>query len=337
MRKCFYVLVAISLLGYFLLCDACGKSIEKQISEQLELGQRYLMEENYEEAVVAFQKVIELDEKEIRAYTGLIQVYQKTENVENIESIIQQGIALQSEDDEIGMDERLELLAAAKDYYAQTGNLENLINVLDILRELEPENTNYDAELSNIYVELANRYVNDENLGEGIFILNQAAKIRLTNDISARIEELHDLHCEELNSFLKETYSSDFTGGQWGSSYTDYDRDGYFEIFAYTKKNNTNTDTVNVYYCNSDKSKCINVDNFGVPSESQIMLNGMVSKNPVYFCFAYGINGYCTGYYLFGLSDGNPELIEYDTEINIPENEIKEYIETNVVGSRETE
>ena len=156
MRKCFYVLVAISLLGYFLLCDACGKSIEKQISEQLELGQRYLMEENYEKAVVAFQKVIELDEKEIRAYTGLIQVCQKTENVENIESIIQQGIALQSEKNGISLEDMQEFLIAAKEYYAQNGNLEKLAELLEILTEIEPENVEYYAELLDAYEKLGN-------------------------------------------------------------------------------------------------------------------------------------------------------------------------------------
>ena len=50
MRKYFYVLVTVLLLVCLPLCGACGKSIEKQISEQLKLGQRYLMEENYEEA-----------------------------------------------------------------------------------------------------------------------------------------------------------------------------------------------------------------------------------------------------------------------------------------------
>ena len=65
----------ILLLAVFLL--ACGKSTEEQIAEQLELGQKYLAEMNYEEAVVAFQKVIELDDRNVEAYLGLGQVYEK--------------------------------------------------------------------------------------------------------------------------------------------------------------------------------------------------------------------------------------------------------------------
>jgi len=65
----------ILLIVMFLL--ACGKSIEKQIAEQMELGQKYLEEMNYEEAVVAFQKVIELDDRNVEAYLGKQQITMK--------------------------------------------------------------------------------------------------------------------------------------------------------------------------------------------------------------------------------------------------------------------
>lgn len=58
-----------------LALSACGKSLEKQIAEQLELGMKYLSEFEYEQAVVAFQKVIELDEKNMEAYLGLGQAH----------------------------------------------------------------------------------------------------------------------------------------------------------------------------------------------------------------------------------------------------------------------
>ena len=63
-----FLLMAVCLAG-------CGKSVEKQIAEQLELGNKYLTEANYEQAIVAFNKVIELDPKQSDAYIGLTQVY----------------------------------------------------------------------------------------------------------------------------------------------------------------------------------------------------------------------------------------------------------------------
>ena len=58
------VLCAILLAG-------CAKSTAERIAEQLELGNRYLLETDYEGAVVAFQKVIELDPKNIDGYFGM--------------------------------------------------------------------------------------------------------------------------------------------------------------------------------------------------------------------------------------------------------------------------
>ena len=58
------------MLVVLLWLTACGKSTEKLIAEQLELGNKYLTDGDYEQAIVAFNKVIELDPKMVEAYTG---------------------------------------------------------------------------------------------------------------------------------------------------------------------------------------------------------------------------------------------------------------------------
>lgn len=58
-----------------LLCAACGKSTEQQVAEQLELGQRYLEEMDYEQAIIAFTKTIGIDEKNIDALVGRASAY----------------------------------------------------------------------------------------------------------------------------------------------------------------------------------------------------------------------------------------------------------------------
>ncbi len=72
-----FLLLIFLLTGIF-LAAGCGKSLEQQIAEQLELGQKYLEEQQYGEAIVAFTKVIELDEKQESAYVGLAQAYTET-------------------------------------------------------------------------------------------------------------------------------------------------------------------------------------------------------------------------------------------------------------------
>jgi len=80
---------------------ACGKSVQQQVAEQLELGQRYLTEMNYEEAIVAFQKVIKLDDRNVEAYLGLSDTYVAIDDKENAMVILEMGY-------EKTQDERLE-------------------------------------------------------------------------------------------------------------------------------------------------------------------------------------------------------------------------------------
>ena len=51
------------------------KRMESQYMEQLELGNRYLTEQNYEEAVMAFSRVIEIDPKQAEGYLKLAEAY----------------------------------------------------------------------------------------------------------------------------------------------------------------------------------------------------------------------------------------------------------------------
>ena len=53
-----------------LLSAACGKSTAEKWQEQYDLGQQYLLEENYEEAIVAFTAAIEIDPNQVDAYIG---------------------------------------------------------------------------------------------------------------------------------------------------------------------------------------------------------------------------------------------------------------------------
>ncbi len=54
-----------------------GSSAEK-LQKQLDLGQKYLEEMNYEEAIVAFEAAIEIDPMSVDAYLGLVEVYIRT-------------------------------------------------------------------------------------------------------------------------------------------------------------------------------------------------------------------------------------------------------------------
>lgn len=69
-----YICFALCLSITMVLMN-CGKSVQQQVTEQLELGYRYLEEEKYEEAIVTFQEAIAIDEKCTEAYTAIAGAY----------------------------------------------------------------------------------------------------------------------------------------------------------------------------------------------------------------------------------------------------------------------
>ena len=60
------------------LLTAC-KSKAERVQEQLDLGQKYLTELNYTEAILAFTQVIEIDPESIPAYMGRAEAYRGTD------------------------------------------------------------------------------------------------------------------------------------------------------------------------------------------------------------------------------------------------------------------
>ena len=132
------------LAGLLIILAACGKSAADRWKEQYDLGAQYLLEENYEEAVVAFAAAIEIEPKEIQAYTGLIQSYQQTGGLDSADSAVQSGLAVLS-DSSSSTDAQTAFLLAARDLYTTTGDNEKLMQILELLLELDPDNAEYQS------------------------------------------------------------------------------------------------------------------------------------------------------------------------------------------------
>ncbi len=74
MRRIIIILTA--LLFTTILLIACSKSVETMsATEMLDLGEKYLLELNYEEAVVQFTKLIEVEPQNPRGYLGAAEAY----------------------------------------------------------------------------------------------------------------------------------------------------------------------------------------------------------------------------------------------------------------------
>ena len=84
--------VAGMLLLVLLFAAACGKSTAEKWQEQYDLGMKYLEEQNYEEAIVAFTAAIEIDPKQADAYLNLADTYILQGDYEAALTLLQDGL-----------------------------------------------------------------------------------------------------------------------------------------------------------------------------------------------------------------------------------------------------
>ncbi len=125
---------------------ACGKNVAQQIEEQLQLGQKYLMEMRYDEAIVAFETVISLEPKEFRGYEGLMTAYVETERKEDAEQVLSDGLMVADAIEEWEEDLRLAFLSFvdyAVTYFQGEGQDDVVIILLERRLQLEESDETY--------------------------------------------------------------------------------------------------------------------------------------------------------------------------------------------------
>ena len=81
-----FVLVLILLVG-------C-KSKEARVQEQLDLGSKYMAELDYESAIVALNKAIQIDPKKVDAYKMLAEVYEKSGRLDDARATLEKVLDL---------------------------------------------------------------------------------------------------------------------------------------------------------------------------------------------------------------------------------------------------
>lgn len=69
------ILLIVAVVATLVIKGISAESSERKLQENLDLGERYLQELDYEQAIAAYMAVIEIDPKNIDAYLGLADVY----------------------------------------------------------------------------------------------------------------------------------------------------------------------------------------------------------------------------------------------------------------------
>ena len=109
---------------------------------QLNLGNKYLQEGKYQEAILAFQKVIEIEPKNIPARLGLGRVYVAIKEYPKAETVLKEVIEI----DQNNIDARKDLFQV----YVKEGNTDLANTILQELVKLDPSTDikQYNADLN---------------------------------------------------------------------------------------------------------------------------------------------------------------------------------------------
>ncbi|MFC6602954.1 tetratricopeptide repeat protein [Ectobacillus funiculus] len=95
----------------------------KEIREHLDLGNKYYAEAQYEEAIIEYEKVLELDEKNVEARIGLVKSYRALNKVVEARKVLVAGIQIAPKEPRFYSD--------LVDIYLAEGNVLEAVKVLD--------------------------------------------------------------------------------------------------------------------------------------------------------------------------------------------------------------
>lgn len=87
-----YVLIAALAISVFTGCSSMNG--HPSFSECISLGEKYLLELDYEQALVQFQLAIKIDPKNPRGYTGAAEAYVGLERIDDAIAILERGLSM---------------------------------------------------------------------------------------------------------------------------------------------------------------------------------------------------------------------------------------------------
>lgn len=243
-RKTRLWLIAAVLLAVFLF-TACASGASR-VSEKIELGQKYLTELNYTEAVAAFTEVIKINPSNIEAYVGRAEAYKGLKQYEEAKA------------------DYTTVIEKAEDMpYTQAQAYAGRAEVYDLTDDATAAESDYSAAIGLLEKEDVGK---KENIAE-----------KLIRELKIKVLQFHAEVCMKLGLYDKamEDYakleelgvnmsedgaskSSQQDESSAGGAYLiacDYDGDGNEEAFAFTgawNGENENWQELKLYYIHSD-------------------------------------------------------------------------------------
>jgi tetratricopeptide (TPR) repeat protein len=95
-----FLLVVFMLSGYLSGCSN-SKTVSADVNQKLELAVKYLSEQKYEKAILAYQEVIKIDSKNITAYKGRSLAFVLQEKPDEAEKALHDGLKVLSNNEQL--------------------------------------------------------------------------------------------------------------------------------------------------------------------------------------------------------------------------------------------
>jgi|LSQX01.3.fsa_nt_gb tetratricopeptide (TPR) repeat protein len=92
--------IVVCIILVLCMCGCSNSQQELSVDELISLGEKFLLDMNYEQALIQFKKVIEIEPMNVRGYTGAAEAYIGLDKLDEAVAILQKGLE-QTEVDEI--------------------------------------------------------------------------------------------------------------------------------------------------------------------------------------------------------------------------------------------
>ena len=113
------IFIVFIVVGILLTFNISSTNKEKILQEQLDLGNKYLNELNYEQAIIAYETAIEIDPMSVDAYLGLSFAHEQQGNYDKALEVLELGYEKTQSDVILQEIERIQAIISQGDY-AQT-------------------------------------------------------------------------------------------------------------------------------------------------------------------------------------------------------------------------
>ena len=195
-------LIGLLAAAAVLIAAAVGIGIynapSNRMNRALDLGARYLEEQNYEQALVEFDKVIAIDPMNVDAYLGKAEAYEGMGDTEQLLAVLQTGYE-QTGDSQIKTELTDTYLEQASGY-EQSADYESAVTVYDKLQELDGEDQKIQDSLSSLLLKQASDYVSNGDYDKAFEVYDRL--LELNGDASEVQKALGDLLSDYLSQLI---------------------------------------------------------------------------------------------------------------------------------------